>query len=591
MVSKNTQESKTRSSSESTDGSSKEPTRLPPLSSMLKSPSSRKLPVPKASDGNSFSCSSISLPHFDTITPNNSFKHSGSEFHMEMNCSTPKKNIKSHKIQTEKINSQQREHVVTTDSHKSSPGTRSKDQIMTKQHKEQMETPRVKQRIVSTPSSRNTSQSIIQPTGSFYANATMYPAYASPAMPYTQQPFMVPAGGPYSAGAPVQMIPMGMAMTASGPAPPPGMGPMMMPTMMVSPRGNTRSFSMATPAYANQPTTLGRKRSNSGCNSGMKRREKKYAFISHNQATFLSSEPSIDNARLARRKRRRTSPAELAILKSEFKKGTTPNRARRREIAKRVDMSEKAVQIWFQNRRQALRKSKIVKRMVVEVPKREELDRSLLVQQQEATTDDGNATVTDSNRTSPENSPAKAIGSTSFNTSISVLANSTTARSIFSDRGATTATAVTSTNQTMDTTPVKHVIMDTTSPKSNTRLPPTGLFVTPSKADAHPTNSAADVSTTSNTSVTTPVAPRSSSTPLTFRFRSTDFFMMNPSQRNNKRQRPTMRVQLHRAATRSVLQDKTNISNNVHSRIPEMKVKNTTKTTDQHSQAASQSKV
>lgn len=81
-----------------------------------------------------------------------------------------------------------------------------------------------------------------------------------------------------------------------------------------------------------------------------------FAFISHSQETFLLNEPDIDNARLARRKRRRTSPLELEILKNEFKKGSTPNKQRRILIAKLVDMTEKAVQIWFQNKRQSIRK-------------------------------------------------------------------------------------------------------------------------------------------------------------------------------------------------------------------------------------------
>lgn len=87
-----------------------------------------------------------------------------------------------------------------------------------------------------------------------------------------------------------------------------------------------------------------------------KSEKKAYAFISHSPATFPSHEPSIDNAQLARRKRRRTSPNELSILQREFQLGHTPNRARRQEIAGKVNMTEKAVQIWFQNKRQALRK-------------------------------------------------------------------------------------------------------------------------------------------------------------------------------------------------------------------------------------------
>lgn len=99
---------------------------------------------------------------------------------------------------------------------------------------------------------------------------------------------------------------------------------------------------------------------------------KAYAFISHSPVTFPSQEPSIDNAPLARRKRRRTSPTELNILNNEYKLGTTPNKARRLEIAAKVSMSEKAVQIWFQNKRQSLRKHSTVEKDtsdVTEAPK------------------------------------------------------------------------------------------------------------------------------------------------------------------------------------------------------------------------------
>lgn len=93
-----------------------------------------------------------------------------------------------------------------------------------------------------------------------------------------------------------------------------------------------------------------------------------YAFISHSPATFPNKEPSIDNAPLARRKRRRTSPNELSILNQEFDIGSTPNKPRRIEIAKRVSMTEKAVQIWFQNKRQSLRKHSLTEREVTELP-------------------------------------------------------------------------------------------------------------------------------------------------------------------------------------------------------------------------------
>ncbi|AOA62543.1 Homeobox transcriptional repressor [Komagataella phaffii CBS 7435] len=92
---------------------------------------------------------------------------------------------------------------------------------------------------------------------------------------------------------------------------------------------------------------------------------KLFAFISHSPETFPLQEPTIDNAQLARRKRRRTSPAELFILKEEFSKGSTPNRARRKEISRRVNMTDKAVQVWFQNRRQSMRKHNQAKQEIL----------------------------------------------------------------------------------------------------------------------------------------------------------------------------------------------------------------------------------
>ncbi|KAK7207159.1 hypothetical protein BZA70DRAFT_270622 [Myxozyma melibiosi] len=82
-----------------------------------------------------------------------------------------------------------------------------------------------------------------------------------------------------------------------------------------------------------------------------------YAFISHSPSTYPHREPEIDNAPLARRKRRRTSPNELQILYSEFERCAKPPRHVRQDIAERVGMTEKAVQIWFQNRRQSSRRA------------------------------------------------------------------------------------------------------------------------------------------------------------------------------------------------------------------------------------------
>lgn len=95
---------------------------------------------------------------------------------------------------------------------------------------------------------------------------------------------------------------------------------------------------------------------------------KDFAFISHSPATFPSQEPTIDNASLARRKRRRTSPNELAILNQEFHLVSTPGKAKRLEISKRVNMTEKAVQIWFQNKRQSIRRLRACEKEITELP-------------------------------------------------------------------------------------------------------------------------------------------------------------------------------------------------------------------------------
>ncbi|RPA84581.1 hypothetical protein BJ508DRAFT_323490 [Ascobolus immersus RN42] len=82
-----------------------------------------------------------------------------------------------------------------------------------------------------------------------------------------------------------------------------------------------------------------------------------YAFITHSQETLpLNLPPTIDNATLARRRRRRTSARDQAILEEEYRLCDRPDKAKRREITSKVDMGEKEVQIWFQNKRQSTRR-------------------------------------------------------------------------------------------------------------------------------------------------------------------------------------------------------------------------------------------
>ncbi|ANZ76272.1 BA75_02361T0 [Komagataella pastoris] len=126
----------------------------------------------------------------------------------------------------------------------------------------------------------------------------------------------------------------------------------------------TDPSSQHTPESISVPKTLSVTSVNSSTNK-TPQNTKLFAFISHSPETFPLQEPTIDNAQLARRKRRRTSPAELFILKEEFSKGSTPNRARRKEISRRVNMTDKAVQVWFQNRRQSMRKHNQAKQEIL----------------------------------------------------------------------------------------------------------------------------------------------------------------------------------------------------------------------------------
>jgi hypothetical protein len=56
--------------------------------------------------------------------------------------------------------------------------------------------------------------------------------------------------------------------------------------------------------------------------------------------------PSTNN-----KKRTRATPEQLAILEDTFKTNTSPNSKVREALAEKVNMSERSIQIWFQNRR------------------------------------------------------------------------------------------------------------------------------------------------------------------------------------------------------------------------------------------------
>jgi len=75
------------------------------------------------------------------------------------------------------------------------------------------------------------------------------------------------------------------------------------------------------------------------------------ALPSHFDATSPESHP--------RKRRRRTNREELDILEDAFARNQLPDAAIRQELGERLGMNVRAVQIWFQNRRQTLRKKSV----------------------------------------------------------------------------------------------------------------------------------------------------------------------------------------------------------------------------------------
>lgn len=70
----------------------------------------------------------------------------------------------------------------------------------------------------------------------------------------------------------------------------------------------------------------------------------------------LGHAPGTAENPLIPKRRRRTSPAELAILEIEFARNPLPSQGERSRIADRVGMTGRAAQVWFQNRRYVFRR-------------------------------------------------------------------------------------------------------------------------------------------------------------------------------------------------------------------------------------------
>ncbi|KAF9999003.1 hypothetical protein BGZ79_007353 [Entomortierella chlamydospora] len=77
-----------------------------------------------------------------------------------------------------------------------------------------------------------------------------------------------------------------------------------------------------------------------------------------------------------RKRRRRTNREELEILEDAFARNLLPDAATRQELGDRLGMSVRAVQIWFQNRRQTLRKKSISSSGVHNPGSEEDMSRS-----------------------------------------------------------------------------------------------------------------------------------------------------------------------------------------------------------------------
>ena len=67
---------------------------------------------------------------------------------------------------------------------------------------------------------------------------------------------------------------------------------------------------------------------------------------------------SVPQAQFMRPKRRRTSTEQLLILTKIFEQTDTPNYELRQELSKRIGMSAREIQVWFQNRRAKINRSK-----------------------------------------------------------------------------------------------------------------------------------------------------------------------------------------------------------------------------------------
>ncbi|KAK4241803.1 hypothetical protein C8A03DRAFT_40769 [Achaetomium macrosporum] len=70
------------------------------------------------------------------------------------------------------------------------------------------------------------------------------------------------------------------------------------------------------------------------------------------ESTPDTGKTAVEGERHPKGKRKRTGAKDKQILEEEYQRNSKPDKAARLEIVKRVSLTEKEVQIWFQNRRQ-----------------------------------------------------------------------------------------------------------------------------------------------------------------------------------------------------------------------------------------------
>ncbi|KAK9764185.1 hypothetical protein K7432_008528 [Basidiobolus ranarum] len=83
------------------------------------------------------------------------------------------------------------------------------------------------------------------------------------------------------------------------------------------------------------------------------------AFIKSWVNTRAEEFNSIKPPKPPRKPRRRTNKTQQSLLESAFQDNRRPNTAAKELLARKLGMDVRTVQIWFQNRRQTLRKKKL----------------------------------------------------------------------------------------------------------------------------------------------------------------------------------------------------------------------------------------